>query len=137
MLGFNYRLTDIQAALGSSQLSRIDHYLERRIALAQRYDGALSEMPLQRPLLAIRSAFHLYVVRLRRAGAGGKPRKYLKNCDGQASAWGCTTCRCTCILIIAGSVFYRASIPRRKPMVRPRSRCRYIRRCQTGSRTTS
>ena len=42
MLGYNYRMTDIQAALGSSQLKRLDNYLERRNALARRYDRALT-----------------------------------------------------------------------------------------------
>src|SRR5450631_2724151 len=69
MLGLNYRMTDIQAALGVSQLTRIDGYIERRNALAQRYDRALSQLPLQLPSVhdANRSAFHLYVVRLKAA----------------------------------------------------------------------
>jgi UDP-4-amino-4,6-dideoxy-N-acetyl-beta-L-altrosamine transaminase len=69
MLGFNYRMTDIQAALGLSQLARIDGYIERRNALAQRYDRALRDLPLQLPSVQSnnRSAFHLYVVRLKAA----------------------------------------------------------------------
>lgn len=65
-LGFNYRLTDIQAALGRSQLTRIDSYVERRNVLARRYDEALSSLSLQLPSLmpGNRSAYHLYVVRL-------------------------------------------------------------------------
>jgi UDP-4-amino-4,6-dideoxy-N-acetyl-beta-L-altrosamine transaminase len=68
LLGFNYRMTDIQAALGTSQLARLDEYIERRNALAQRYDGALKDLPLQLPTMQPenRSAFHLYVVRLKR-----------------------------------------------------------------------
>ena len=66
-LGFNYRMTDIQAALGTSQLHRLDAYVERRNVLARRYDDALRDMPLQRPTVQLenRSAFHLYVVRLK------------------------------------------------------------------------
>ena len=66
LLGFNYRMIDIQAALGVSQLQRLDAYVARRNALARRYDVALEGLPLQLPtvLAGNRSAFHLYVVRL-------------------------------------------------------------------------
>lgn len=65
-LGFNYRLTDIQAALGLSQLQRLDHLVARRRALAQRYDAALAHLPLTLPWQHpdTHSAFHLYIVRL-------------------------------------------------------------------------
>jgi UDP-4-amino-4,6-dideoxy-N-acetyl-beta-L-altrosamine transaminase len=68
MLGFNYRLIDIQAALGMSQLDRLDDYIERRNDLARRYDAALQDLPLQLPTVQPqnRSAFHIYVVRLQR-----------------------------------------------------------------------
>jgi UDP-4-amino-4,6-dideoxy-N-acetyl-beta-L-altrosamine transaminase len=67
MLGYNYRMTDIQAALGTSQLERLDEYIERRNALANRYNRALQSLPLQLPTVQPenRSAFHLYVVRLK------------------------------------------------------------------------
>ena len=65
--GFNFRMTDIQAALGLSQLERLSHFVERRNTLAKRYDRALGGLPLQLPTIRPenRSAFHLYVVRLR------------------------------------------------------------------------
>ena len=65
--GFNYRLTDIQAALGLSQMQRLDEFVGRRRQLARRYDEALGELPLVRPWQHpdAHSAFHLYVVRLR------------------------------------------------------------------------
>jgi len=65
-LGFNYRMTDIQAALGASQMSRLDGYVKRRHALAQRYNELLSGLPVTLPWqhLDSHSAFHLYVVRL-------------------------------------------------------------------------
>lgn len=71
-LGFNYRLTDIQAALGKSQLSRLDAYVERRNQLARRYDKGLSDLPIQLPTVkqGNRSAFHLYVARIPSKGAG-------------------------------------------------------------------
>lgn len=67
MLGINARLSDLHAALGASQLRRIDAFLARRRALAQRYDEALADWPLARPrqLPQTESAWHLYVVRLR------------------------------------------------------------------------
>lgn len=66
MLGFNYRMTDIQAALGRSQLNRLGAFVERRNALAQEYRSALAGLPLQLPEVSSgnRSAYHLYVVRL-------------------------------------------------------------------------
>jgi len=63
-LGFNYRLTDLQAALGSSQLQRIDEFIARRHELADHYDAELSPLPLRVPsrLKEGRSAMHLYVI---------------------------------------------------------------------------
>jgi len=68
MLGFNYRMTDIQAALGMSQLERLDGYIERRNVLARRYDHSLNGLPLQLPTVQSvnQSAYHLYVVRVKR-----------------------------------------------------------------------
>ncbi len=66
-LGFNYRMTDIQAALGLSQLKRLDDYVLRRQVLARTYDELLQDMPVQTPIQKVDcySAYHLYVVRLR------------------------------------------------------------------------
>ena len=66
-LGFNYRMTDLQAALGSSQMSRLLHYVARRHELARRYDALLSDLPLITPWQNGdgHSAFHLYVIRLK------------------------------------------------------------------------
>jgi len=65
-LGFNYRMTDFQAALGGSQLDRLEEYISRRRMLATQYDQALAGLPLvvpwQHPDTA--SARHLYVVRI-------------------------------------------------------------------------
>jgi len=65
-LGFNYRMTELQAALGFSQMKRLDEFVSRRHQLAQRYDRLLKNLPVtltqQRP--DSYSAFHLYVIRL-------------------------------------------------------------------------
>lgn len=66
-LGYNYRLTDIQAALGTSQLSRLETFVERRNALAQRYRSLLAEMDVGDPPAAPpgwRHAYHLFPVRV-------------------------------------------------------------------------
>jgi len=65
-LGFNYRMTDIQAALGVSQMTRLTDYVQRRHAIAQRYNELLADLPLTLPWQHSdsHSAYHLYVVRL-------------------------------------------------------------------------
>ena len=65
-LGYNYRMTDIQAALGYSQLQRLDAIVARRRDLAARYDQAFEGLPLIRPWQQpeSQSSFHLYVIRV-------------------------------------------------------------------------
>ncbi len=74
-LGYNYRMTDIQAALGASQMQRLDAFVARRHELAKRYDRELGDLPLDLPARAPGnlSALHLYVVTLRE-GADGRNR---------------------------------------------------------------
>lgn len=71
-LGYNYRMTELQAALGTSQLTRLDAWVERRHTLAAQYDRALAGLPLKLPRYdaAGRSALHLYPVQLRGAHVG-------------------------------------------------------------------
>jgi UDP-4-amino-4,6-dideoxy-N-acetyl-beta-L-altrosamine transaminase len=66
LLGFNYRMTEIQAALGLSQLARIEELHGRRVALARRYADLLGDLPLRLPAQPAdrTSAWHLYVVEL-------------------------------------------------------------------------
>ena len=65
-LGLNYRMTEIHAALGISQLDRLDAYVERRQQIAATYDAALADQPLTpvRPISNSTSAYHLYLVLL-------------------------------------------------------------------------
>lgn len=65
-LGFNYRLTELQAALGLSQMERLDAYVARRHQIAKRYDKMFAALPVKRPWQHPDgySGLHLYVVRL-------------------------------------------------------------------------
>ena len=65
-LGFNYRMTDMQAALGYSQMTRLDAFVARRRELAARYDELLKDMPLTTPyvLEGANPSWHLYIVRV-------------------------------------------------------------------------
>lgn len=66
-LGFNYRMTDMAAALGSSQLAKVDRFLARRRELAARYDILLASMEVELPWQFPEglSSFHLYPILLR------------------------------------------------------------------------
>ena len=66
-LGFNYRMTDIQAALGLSQMQRLNEFVAKRHSIANRYDELLKNLPIITPfqLKNTFSGLHLYVIRLR------------------------------------------------------------------------
>jgi len=66
-LGFNYRMTELQAALGVSQMDRLDQYIARRHELAERYEVLLADLPITRPWQHpdSYSGLHLYVIRLK------------------------------------------------------------------------
>jgi perosamine synthetase len=66
-LGYNYRLTDFQCALGMSQLRKLPGWLARRQEIARRYDAAFTQIPAAEPLSVRESvsvAYHLYTIRL-------------------------------------------------------------------------
>ena len=75
-LGYNYRMTDIQAALGYSQLNRLDHYVEQRHKIKQYYDNKLSALPITLPWQHPDnySSLHLYPIQINKEKAG-KNRK--------------------------------------------------------------
>lgn len=65
-LGFNYRMTEIQAALGISQFKRVDKFVSSRYKLKKRYDSLLGDMPIVLPYQSSdsRSSFHLYPIQI-------------------------------------------------------------------------
>ncbi len=76
-LGFNYRMTELQAALGISQMPRLDQYVRRRQELASRYDRLLADLPVlplrQHP--DCKSSWHLYVIRFQGQYKGKRRRQ--------------------------------------------------------------
>ncbi len=66
-LGFNYRITELQAALGISQMTRLDEFVNRRHELVKRYNKELADLPITLPWQHpdSSSASHLYVIRLK------------------------------------------------------------------------
>jgi UDP-4-amino-4,6-dideoxy-N-acetyl-beta-L-altrosamine transaminase len=66
-LGFNYRMNDIQAALGLNQMKRLDEYVKRRHEIAEYYDAELKDLPLITPWQPpyIYSSYHLYPIRFK------------------------------------------------------------------------
>ena len=65
-LGYNYRMTDIQAALGISQMKRLDDYINRRHEIATKYNVLLDNLPITLPFQNTNTytSYHLYIIRL-------------------------------------------------------------------------
>jgi dTDP-4-amino-4,6-dideoxygalactose transaminase len=84
-LGFNYRMTELQAALGLSQMQRLDAYVARRHELAKRYNYLLQDLPLKTPWQHPDgySGLHLYVVRLKRNEIQSSHRQVFENLRDQ------------------------------------------------------
>ena len=76
-LGFNYRMTDIQAALGLSQMMRLDSFIEKRHQIALRYDNELAGLSIQTPWQHPDnySAYHLYPIRIKQNENGKTQRQ--------------------------------------------------------------
>ncbi len=77
-LGFNYKLSELHAALGLSQLGKLEAYNGRRRRLAARYDGLLGGFPVRLPTCApgVHHVYHLYVIRVTRGGAAERARLF-------------------------------------------------------------
>ena len=71
-LGFNYRMTDLHAALGITQLRRMDDFIRKRHLIADKYDDLLADLPLTLPVRVDNcySSLHLYVVRITGSSVG-------------------------------------------------------------------
>ena len=67
-LGLNYRLTDMQASLGSSQLKKVDRFIKIRNKISKFYNKELKNLPIKLPTLSNDnySSFHLYVIYLKK-----------------------------------------------------------------------
>jgi len=78
-LGYNYRMSDIQSALGLSQLQRLDNYISRRHILAEQYDQHLAGLPVVKPHRNPRnySSLHLYTIQVHRTMSRDKIFKRL------------------------------------------------------------
>lgn len=76
-LGYNYRMTDLQAALGLSQMQRLDEFVTKRHAIAELYDQLLTGLPVIAPWQHANSysGLHLYVIRLKLGEIGGTHRQ--------------------------------------------------------------
>lgn len=87
-LGFNYRMTDIHAALGLSQFDRLDEFVAMRHRIAERYDKALADLPVILPWqhADTRSSFHLYPIRIRQAKCG-KTQRQIYEAFLEARVW--------------------------------------------------
>ncbi|EGG93728.1 putative DegT/DnrJ/EryC1/StrS aminotransferase [gamma proteobacterium IMCC1989] len=85
-IGFNYRMTDLQAALGLSQLERLDEYINIRHDIANKYQQLLDKTPIILPKQKTntRSSFHLYPIRIRQSLCG-KDQKQIYNKLREAS----------------------------------------------------
>ena len=64
-LGFNYRMSDIEAALGISQANRLTKFIHKRMSVAKFYDKELINLPIQKPIFSKDSSWHLYVILLK------------------------------------------------------------------------
>lgn len=81
-LGFNYRMTDIAAALGISQMTRLEEFVSRRHELAEAYDQSFERLPVIRPWQHpdTRSSYHLYPIRIRHEHCGLTQRQVYDAC---------------------------------------------------------
>ena len=81
LLGFNYRMNDIEAALGSSQLKKIDKFLLKRYEIALLYEESFFSLPIETQLVNdnFKSSYHLYVIRIDIQNTKISQRKIYKN----------------------------------------------------------
>ncbi len=80
-LGFNYRMNDLEAALGISQLNRLKKFINKRTKIAKFYDNELTNLPIQKPIFTKNSSWHLYVILLKNKKIRQKLFNFLKRKD--------------------------------------------------------
>ena len=80
-LGFNYRMNDLEAALGISQLNRLKKFINKRTKIAKFYDNELTNLPIQKPIFTKNSSWHLYVILLKNKNIRQKLFNFLKRKD--------------------------------------------------------
>ncbi len=69
-LGFNYRLTEIQGALGISQMARLSEFIEKRQVISSNYFKALCNLPIELPVAQNQSSWHLFIIKLKLGDIG-------------------------------------------------------------------
>lgn len=102
-LGYNYRMTDFQAALLLSQLDKLDRFIERRTQIVKRYNEAFAECPelvLQREIPESKTARHLYVIQLNPELLTCTRREFFDALYAEMCMYRCTICRFTGIPIM-------------------------------------
>lgn len=138
-LGWNYRMTDVHAALGTSQMQRLDRYVARRAELADRYDRALANSGLSLPARDpdALSAWHLYTIGWNEEASGRSRREAFERL--RSSGIGVQVH----YIPVHLQPYFRAmgfgpgQFPKRKRTMPARSHCRSTRRSRSSSRTSS
>ena len=129
-LGLNYRMTDIQSALGTSQLARLDPFVARRRELAARYDQPAGEAAADVPVAA--SRYELGLASLRHSPAPqrdqAQPAPGVRSrCAPPGSASTCTTFRCIRSLTTGNSVSETGMFPEAESYYEDAITCRCFR----------
>jgi len=139
-VGFNYRMTDFQGALGVVQMGRLETVLTARQALAARYTEALAELPgLTTPLVpqGCVHTYQSYVVRIDPVQAALPVTRSPSNSSSAASQLDRGPTPCTCSATSgAGTRSSPRTSPTRMTRMRPRSACHCFHRCRRKSTTT-
>lgn len=116
-LGFNYRMTDFQAALLLSQLKKLPAFEQRRKEIHKRYNEAFGKMPeliLQKEIPESDTTWHLYVLHLNLENLNCDRRQFSMLCMRRIPALRCITCRSTGIPIMRSWDIRRDCAPMRR-----------------------